>query len=640
MYENVFKAMTIGECEIKNRFVVPAMVTNYCTNNGYLTDRYIDYITARAKGGFGLIITEDYAVEPHGKGYECIPGLFEDGQIALNKKLTEAVHQYGAKIFCQMYHPGKQSSKAVNGNVVPVAPSAIKDPFCQEQPREITKEEIHQLVKDFGMAAQRAKEAGFDGIEIHAGHGYMIAEFLSPFINKRTDEYGGCFENRCRFIDEIYYEMRRHVGPNFPIQVRMSANEYVPGGRTEAESFQLARHLDEMGVDSINVSNGAYASDPLHQIIAPMFTDHALNMNNAAQIKKIVNCTVLVANRINNPGMADTLIAMNKCDGVCMGRGSICDPDLPNKTKAGKMDEINYCIGCLQGCEMRLLDGESVTCLVNPAVGLEYKEAGQSQTPKNVMVIGGGPAGLMAARTAAKRGHHVTVYEATDHLGGAFRSAAYPSGKGELATVVAAYKVQCERLGVDIKMNTEVTEEILKETKPDRIIVATGSRPFNPPIKGIEHTVTAESVLYGDQAVANGPVVVCGGGEVGCETAEFISHTNGPVTVLEMMPEILKDMMPITKQCLLDMMIQQHVRIVTNAKVKEITPDHVIYEKDGKDVTIEAHTVVSAFGYRAYDPLTELAQKYCDEVVTVGSAVKAGNALTAIQEGYQAGLKI
>ena len=367
----VFSEKKIGNCTIPNRLIVPAMVTNYCTADGFLTNRYIKYIEEKAKGGWGLIITEDYAVQPSGKGYERIPGLFKDEQVELNKKLTATVHNYESKIFCQMYHPGRQTSKAVNGGQTPVAPSATKDPACFELTRAITVDEIHQLVEDFGSAARRCKEAGFDGIELHCAHGYLLAEFLSPYVNKRTDEYGGCFTNRVRIVDEIYAEMRKKVGSDFPITARISVNEYVQGGRTEAESYELALHLAELGFDTIHCSNGVYAAHPRNQVIAPMFTDHALNMDTAGQVKKLIDVPVIVTNRINDPEMAETLLRMGKADFIGMGRGSLADPHLPAKAKDHNFENIQYCIGCLQGCEMPLLMNGDVTCLVNPRVGRE-----------------------------------------------------------------------------------------------------------------------------------------------------------------------------------------------------------------------------------------------------------------------------
>ena len=644
MLTELFTPYHIGNCEIPNRLVVPAMVMNLCTEDGKITERYIKYMEEKAKGGWGLLITEDYGVNEHAKGYRCIPGLFNNEQIEGNKKLTETIHQYDSKIFAQIYHAGRQSRHLVNGNVQPLAPSAIKDTFCLDMPKEMTKEEIHQIVKDFGSTAKRVKESGFDGLEIHAAHGYLICEFLSPFTNKRVDEYGGCFENRVRFLDEIYAEIRKNVGPDFPVQVRISANEYLLGGRTEADAFELARHLDELGVDCIHVSNGMYASPIQYQIIAPMYTKHALNMDVAEQIKKLVSCPVIVTNRINNPNMADTLIKMGKADFVGMGRGSLADPYLPKKAKEGKLENIRYCIGCLQGCEAGLLNDDCATCLVNPRVGREYEnELKKTDHPKKVMVIGGGPAGLMAAETAALQGHDVTVYEAKDTLGGAFKSAAYPLGKGELSTFVSSLRKSLNDLNVPVLLNTEVTEEMIKEKAPEAIIIATGSRPLMLNIEGINgsNVFTAEDILLGKKDIGFGPVVVCGGGEVGAETAHYLTQTNQNITVVEMRDDILNDMMPLSRQCLLGYMKETGIKVVTNARVSRITENSVEYiNKDGETISLPAETVISAFGYRAYNPLEDIAKKYCDNVQVVGSAVKAGNALTAVKEGYDAALKL
>lgn len=557
MITKLFTPMKVGNCTIPNRLVVPAMVTNYCDEDGFLTDRYMAYIEEKAKGGWGMIITEDYSVTPHGKGYQYIPGFYKDEHVALNKELTRRVHEHGSKIFCQMYHPGRQSSHAVNGNVQPLAPSGTKDPICMDLAREMTVEEIHTLVEDFGQAARRCKESGFD---------------------------------------------------------------------------------------AIHVSNGVYAAAPIDQIIAPMFTKHALNMEAAANVKKVVKIPVILANRINEPGMADILLEMDKCDFVGMARGSLADPYLPVKAKEGKFDQINYCIGCLQGCEGPLLTGGCVTCLVNPRVGREYEtDLTKTTQPKKVMVIGGGPAGLVAARTAAIKGHDVSLYEASSHLGGQFRSAAYPIGKGELSTTTSSYRANLEALNVPVHLNSEVSEEMIQEIKPDAIILATGAKPMVPPIKGIDgkNVFTAEDMLLGKYDISNGPIVVCGGGEVGGETAHYLAEKNHDVTLLEMQPDILNDMMIMTKVCLLEMIQKAGIKVKTQFKVKEITETAVIGEDaSGNTVSIPAVQVISAFGYKSYNPLEEIAKKYCKEVYVIGGAKQAGGAIPATKEGLEVGLKL
>ena len=644
MFAKLFSPMKIGSCTIPNRLAVPAMVTNFCTEDGLVTDRFVRYLEEKAKGGWGLIITEDYAVNPNAKGYRFIPGLYNDAQLEGNRKLTETIHRYDSKIFCQIYHPGRQSTHFVNGGVQPIAPSATMDPLLQEMPREMTVEEIHGIVADFASCARRCKEAGFDGIEIHAAHGYLISEFLSPYTNKRVDQYGGCFDNRARFLDEIYAAVRKEVGADFPVTVRISVNEYLLGGRTEAESFVLARHCEELGFDAIHVSNGMYASPATRQIIAPMFSEHAFNMQGAQQIKELVHIPVILTNRINDPRMADTLLMMNKADFIGMARGSLADPFLPVKARQGHLSNIRYCIGCLQGCEQKLFEGTSITCLVNPRIGLEYEsEPTPVETPKKVLVIGGGPSGLMAAETAARRGHRVTVYEKKADLGGQFKSAAYPIGKGELATFISSARQNLSDMQVPIHLNTEVTPELLEAEKPDAIIVATGAHPLMPPIPGIDgsHVVTAEDVLLGNVTVPAGPVVVCGGGEVGGEVAQFVAESHPDVTILEMQPDILNDMMVFTRRCLLSYLKDARVRVLTHAKVQKIEDDKVTYlDQAGQSVSLPAAAVISAFGYRAYNPLEAAARSVCENVQVIGGAVKAGNALTAIAEGYKAAMAL
>lgn len=644
--DTLFSPMRIGTCEIPNRLVVPAMVMNYCTHDGMITDQYVAYMEEKAKGGWGLIITEDYCVQPTGKGYSRIPGLWKDEHVESSRRVTEAVHRHGSKIFAQMYHPGRQTTPAANGGEQPVAPSPTKDPLCQFQAREMTIEEISRLVADFAVAARRAKDAGFDGVELHCAHGYLLAEFLSPAVNRRVDEYGGCFDNRTRIVAEIIAAMREQVGADFPIQVRFSSMDYVPGGRTEAESYELCRFFEEVGFDAINVSNGMYASHPTRQIIAPMFTDHALNMERAAQIKALVDIPVIVANRINDPKMADTLLKMGKADFVGMARGSLADPYLPKKAQEGRFEAIRYCIGCLQGCEMPLFMDDQAGCLVNPRCSREFEsDLASVAEAKRVMVIGGGPAGLIAAETLALRGHRPEVFEAQAHLGGQFRSAAFPVGKGELSTFVSSLRKSLEELGVPVHLGSEVDAGVIADVAPDAVIVATGATPLVPPVPGIDgsHVLTAEDVLLGKVEVRDAPVVVCGGGEVGCETADYIAEVllpHVPVTVLEMQDDILTDMMPFTKVCLLEQMVGAGVQWKTGATVTAIEEGAVVYEDAEGEHRLPAATVVSGFGYRAHNPLEEAARTVCDDVQVVGSAVKAGNALVAGKEAYAAGLAV
>lgn len=641
MLKNLFLSKKINNCEIPNRLVVTAMVANYCNTDGTATDKYIAYHEAKAKGGWGLIITEDYAINEHAMGYERIAGLWNDAQIESHKRLTDTIHKYDSKIFAQIYHAGRQTCNFVNGGVQPVAPSAIPCPWLRELPRELKKSEIKQIVSDFGDTALRAKKAGFDGVEIHAGHGYLLAEFLSPYSNKRTDEYGGCLDNRARIVKEVIENIRSKVGEEFPVIIRFSGDETVEGGRDMSESRVLAKLFEEWGVDGLHVSSGAYGNYN-KGIVSTMYIPHAWTTEFANEIKKIVNIPVITANRINDPRMADNILEMGKADFIGMGRGSLADPELPNKAKNGDFTSIRYCIGCLQGCVNKLLEGEGITCLVNPTLGrdleIDYKKTTE---PKKVCVIGGGPGGLEAARAAALKGHDVELYEKRDFLGGQFKAAAYPPCKGELSTYVSWISGELDKLNVNVHLNTEVTKELINEKKADYIIVATGGNPIVPPIKGVNknHVCTAEDMLLGKIQPGDN-IVVAGGGEVGGETAAHLAMQERKVTIVEMQPDILNELDAMSTLQLKSILDRYGVDIKTNTKVVEILDDGVVVDNGNETFTINADTIVLGLGYRPNNALVEDLKELDATVIVIGGAIKTSNALVAIREGFDVGISI
>ncbi|MFE8100280.1 FAD-dependent oxidoreductase [Brenneria goodwinii] len=642
MFKTLFEPKKINQCVIPNRLIVTAMVANYCHSDGTASDRYIAYHEEKAKGGWGLIITEDYAVNQHAMGYQYIAGLWHDDQIASHRKLTDTVHRYESKIFAQIYHAGRQSCRAVNGGMQPVAPSAIPCPWLREMPRELSTTEIQELVKDFGRCARRVKQAGFDGVEIHAAHGYLIAEFLSPYANKRVDKYGGCLENRVRFLKEIYQEVRRNVGPDFPVIVRFSADEGFLGGRDISEARVLAQLFEEWGLDALDVSVGAYGDHSKYGTVSPMYVGHAWTAPLAEEIKKLVNIPVITANRINDPRMADTLLTMGKADFVGMGRGSLADPHLPRKAKAGELTSIRYCIGCMQGCTGSLYLGEPLKCLVNPSLGREgVLDYSQTAMPKNVFIAGGGPGGMEAARAAAMRGHRVTLFEKRSQPGGQFLSAAYPPGKGELATYTSWMIEELEKLNVTIKCNTELTEEIIRQEKPDAVIVATGGKPAIPPIKGVNlpHVVLAEDVLLGNVTTGNN-IVIAGGGEVGGETAAHLAMQQKNVAIIEMRDNLLQELDGVSKLHVLKLLDEFNVKQYLNTTVAEITEQHVVVENQQGRMNIAADTVVLALGYIPVNQLAKQLAEYGENVAVIGGAVKTSNALVAIREGFDAGMAV
>ncbi|NTW71689.1 MAG: FAD-dependent oxidoreductase [Eubacteriaceae bacterium] len=641
MFKKLFSPIKINNCEIPNRLAVTAMVANYCNENGTATDKYIAYHEAKANGGWGLIITEDYAVNQHAMGYKFISGLWNDGQIESHKRLTDTIHKYDSKIFCQIYHAGRQSNSFVNGGKPPVAPSSIPCPWLREIPKELTIPEIEQIVNDFGDCALRAKKAGFDGIEIHAAHGYLIAQFMSPYVNKRTDKYGGSFDNRTRFIKEIYENVRGKVGKEFPVIIRFSALEDVPGGRDLSESRILAKQFEEWGFDALNVSCSVYG-DHSRQIVSPMYVPHAWQADLAAEIKSLVNIPVFTVNRINDPKMAESLLEAGKADVIGMGRGSLADPDLPNKAKAGDFDSIRLCIACLQGCVGALYEGGPINCLVNPSLGREWElDYSKVADPKKVFIAGGGPGGMEAARAAALKGHNVSLYEKRDFLGGQFKSAAYPPCKGELATYTTWLINELNKLGVTIFLNTNLTKDVVLVEKPDVVIVATGGTPLVPPIKGIEksNVLAAEDVLLGKVPTGD-RIVVAGGGEVGSETAAHLGMEQKEVTIVEMMPAICRDLDGVNKYYLKKVLNEYEVNINVSTKVVEILDDGVVVENSKGTFTIPADTVVMALGYKPYNKLVAEMEAVHNNVVVVGGALKTSNAMIAAREGFNAGISI
>ncbi|WBW97265.1 oxidoreductase [Oceanirhabdus sp. W0125-5] len=641
MLKKVFEPIKIGTMEIKNRFVVPPMVVNFANEDGTANERFIAYIEEKAKGGWGLIIPENYTMDPEAKGFLKLPGLWNDDQIASHKELTDRAHKHGAKIVVQINHAGRQTASAITG-VQPVAPSPIPDPTIGETPKELTVEEIHEIVEKFGDAALRGKKAGFDGIEVHGSHGYLINQFMSPFSNKRTDEYGGTIQNRARFALEVIENMKKKIGEDFPIIYRMSVNELVVGGLTTEESKVIAMMLEEAGVHAIHATNGVYAS--AQYIIPPAAVKHGWSSDISAEIKKVVSIPVITVGRVTDPLIAESILAAGKADLVSMGRASLADPHLPNKAKEGKLEEITRCIGCLQGCAGRNVKQLPVQCLVNPMTGNESEfKLEEAEDKKKVLIAGGGVAGMEAAIVAAKRGHEVHLYEKNKKLGGQWILAAVPPSKEELNTLTVWQKTQLNKLGVNINLNTALTEEIVEDMKPDTVIVATGAKPFVPNIPGKdqENVVIANDVLAGLKEVGTN-VVVIGGGLVGAETAAHLANHGKKVTIVEMLPEIVQGGEPAVNYFLFKDLEKNNVQILTNTSVKEILNNEVVIaDKEGIESKLEnIDSVVMAIGSR---PVNELASKLegkVEEVITIGDAVKVRKAFEAIDEGFRVGLQI
>lgn len=643
MFKKLLEPIKIGNVDIKNRMSTAPMEVLYCDENGMVTDRYLKYVEARAKGGFGLIINEAHAVLKGTGGFTKCSGMWMDEQIEGQKKVADTAHKYGAKIAIQLIHVGRQSEECVTKRRL-TAPTAVQDPTLYETPEELTYEGIQEVVNAFGDAATRVRKAGYDFVEVHGAHGYLIQQFLSPYSNKRTDEYGGNLYNRARFSLEIVENIRKKAGVDFPIIFRLSMTEFMKGGLTIAETRAYAKMLEEAGVAAIHASQGNYAE--IRYMLPPAAVPRAFTADLAAEIKNIVSIPVINVGRYNDPFVAEAVLDAGKADIIAFARQSLTDPEFPNKTKAGKIDEIQHCIGCLQGCiggvEYGIYAQVPVICLVNPVLAYEGEfDFSPAEKSKNVVIIGGGVAGMEAAYAAARRGHSVTIYEKSDKLGGQWLYAAMAPNKQELTTVVVWLKKQLRDLNVDIKLNTEFKLDTLANNKVDAVIVATGAVPAKPAIKGIDSaSVRYIPEVLGCKRTMGAKCVVIGGGEVGCETAAFLAEIGKNVTIIEATDTLCANGQTAVNSFLFDYLDDKKVSIFTQSDVTEITDNSVTYMKNGEAIVIEGVTdVVVAVGSKSLDELSN-SIKGIEKVVVIGDAKVAKDGLAAIADGFRTGYYI
>ena len=644
MMRKVFEPIQVGALTLKNRLVVSAMLTNLAAADGSATESYIAYHEAKARGGWGLIITEDYPIAPNAGTSKTLPMIYNDTLAASHAKLAERVHAVGGKIFIQLYHAGRETTSAVTGEQ-PVAPSAIKDPTMPEIPRELSKSEIAEIIEQFATNAYYVKKAGFDGVEIHGASGYLVGEFLSPFSNKRSDEYGGTTRGRAKFAIDLVKAIREKVGPDFPISFRLCTAEYVDGGLTIEETKVIARLLEEAGVDLLHCTQGVYASRP---VITPTYIiPRASFVDNAAEIKKVVSIPVVAVGGINDIDLADEILISGKADMVTMARASLADPELPNKAQAGEYDRILHCIGCVQGCQGENSKGNHVRCLVNPCTAMETEyDLSPAVQQKTVWVIGGGVSGCAAAIAAARKGHRVTLCERNNKLGGQWNLAAVPLGKGGFTSLVRWQAQELVRLGVTVLLNKEVSAEEIRTAEPDVVLVASGSQPLIPPVDGLKDrlsngiVVTAQDVLIG-KASAKGRIAVIGGGLVGAETAEWLAAEGNVVTLVEMQSEIVKDGVGNPKMLLIKSLHDHGVTVMTDTKVLAVDGTGMTVEHDGLELSLnDLDVIILAAGVRPYHPLAEALADYPGEVRCIGDAAQAKNGYRNIQEAFETGLAL
>ncbi|MFH1757363.1 MAG: FAD-dependent oxidoreductase [Pseudomonadota bacterium] len=635
----LFQPIQIGSLDLKNRMAMAPMATHFADENGAVTPQLKNYYAERARGGIGLVLMESGYIHSSARGGPRRLGLHQDSLVPGLKELVEVIHIAGAKVSSQLHHPGRRANMALQGTY-PVSASSIPAGMEGIVPRTLKVQEIEELVEAFGQAAKRSLKAGFDAILIHAGHGYLVHQFLSPCTNTRKDLYGGTFSRRARFLREIVHHCREVVGKDYPVMVRICASEFIPGGMTVKEGQRIAQNLEKWGVDAIHVSAGTL--ETLEMTVPPMAMPRGCLVYLAEGIKRAVNIPVAVVGRIVDPKMAEEILLEGRADIITMGRALLADPEFPRKALEKREEDIRPCIGCLQGCRDRLFSGHSITCLVNPAVGFETESKPQpAQHPRKVLIIGGGPGGLEAARVAATRGHAVTLCEKNDHLGGQFYIASLLPYKDEIKNYLKYLTCQMEKLGVKVHLNQEITPEKISQVQADVIVLATGGFPSRPEIPGVYqgHVLTAwEAILHPDRVGKN--VVVTGGGGVGAETAEFLVDLKKNVILVEMLKEIAADMERTNRTLLLRRLGEKGVKIRVRTQVKAIHKAGIEVEWNGRKEFLPADTVVLATGIRENQELMEALQKLNVEFYEIGDCVSPRRAINAIHEGFRTALKI
>jgi 2,4-dienoyl-CoA reductase-like NADH-dependent reductase (Old Yellow Enzyme family)/thioredoxin reductase len=649
----LFEPCQIGSLKLRNRLVMAPMSCNLA-KDGYVTERMIRFFEERAKGGVGLITIGDGIVDtPLGNNVKESTAIDDDKYIPYLKNLSHAVKAHGAKICLQLSHAGRRAGRVskegyldVTKGRIPVAPSSIPHPVPgQVVPRELTQEEIEEIVEKFGEASRRAIDAGFDAIGLHCAHMYLCGQFLSPWANSRIDEYGRDFEGRLRFVKEVIDRIRKKIGPYYPIIVRMNGQE-PEGGNSLKDIQMIARRFEEMGIDAIHVSVGfgAPTKNPgFLPSVTPMRASDGCIVHLAENVKEAVSIPVIAVNKIGDIDLAEKILEETRADLIAMGRPLIADPYLPLKGMRGQKDEIVPCIFCCQGCIQKVLDqDEPITCTVNPLAAREGEmQIIPSRQRKKVMVIGGGPGGLIAAKVLQERGHKVILYEKEPELGGQLKVASIPPGKKDILKLTHYLIEKVKKLGVEIHSGEEVDVALIEKLMPEVLVIAAGGRPVVPPIPGIEmdHVVLAKDILL-EKAKVGDSVAIIGGGQVGLEVAEYLAEKGKKVMVIEILDELARGMPSIAKLPLLCRLEQLGVTVWEKAEIKEIRDKEVIVKYKGSENRVSADTVVVAAGSEPDHQFCERMQETVSEIFMVGDSIKPRRILEAIAEGFEIGRKI
>ncbi len=639
-YPMLFSPIKVGTQTVKNRLWMPPVSTNLAIDHGHVSDALIDHYTNRAKGGVGLIVTEVVTVEPT---YVYLPGdmcMADDSFVPGWEKLAVGVHEYGAKILPQLFHPAYMAFP-IPGTPKLIAPSFVGPYYAREAPRPVTREELKVIISQFGDAAERLKRAGTDGVEIHAAHAHgLLGGFLSPLYNKRTDEYGGDIDGRLKLTLDVVHEVRARCGDDFIIDVRISGDEYSEGGLTLRDQVYVAKQLERAGVDMLHVSGGTTIKRG--SAIPGNGTSPASHAELSREIKKHVTIPVATVGRITEAWIAEELIEDGFADACMMGRANVCDANFAQKAAAGKPEDIRPCIGCLR-CLNGIMFGKPISCTVNPDVEGDDGDVEAAEAKKDILVIGAGPAGMQAAFVAARRGHHVVLVDDQDEVGGTMRIAAVPIAKQDLCRVIKFQARRLEQEGVEIELGRRLTaEDIERDFAGYEVVAAYGADPIVPAsMTGFRQVCTADDILYG-RVHPGKKIVIVGGGSVGCETADYLAplvndlaKANRDITLIEMTDVLAANESGAGRAVLITRMIGKGVHALTGAKVTEVTEDTITYEMDGETHEIEgADALVLALGYRTNTELVDNLNAAGVTVHTIGDADKPGNIRDAIGAAY------
>jgi 2,4-dienoyl-CoA reductase-like NADH-dependent reductase (Old Yellow Enzyme family)/thioredoxin reductase len=639
LFPHLFQPIRVGNLKSKNRLLMSAMSIHFGVDDkGYVTEQLIRYMLARAEGGVGMMLVGGGGVHPTGVELPHLPALWEDDCVPALIKMTRAVKPHDVRMGMQLMHGGRQSYHDQK-----VAPSAIPAPaLAKGTPRELRPDEIPILVAAFGDAARRCQEAGFDFVEIHGAHGYLISQFLSPNSNRRTDSYGGSFENRIRFMLEVLGDVRSKCGPGFPVGIRMNGEDYIRDGWGLDDALRLAPLLEQNGAAYLNVSAGVYGSRQL--TIPSMYVEQGCFVHLAEAVKRRVSIPVVAVGRIKKPDMADAILRDGQADIIALGRSLIADPQWPNKAKDGSLRTIRPCIGCCLGCIHAVFQLEPGGCVVNPDVGREYLLSGgieKTADSKKCLVVGAGPAGLAAARMLALRGHQVTVSEQQTLAGGALRLAAKPPGRAELMDILNYFMEELARLEIDVRLNSAFSAELLRELDPDEVILATGCLPDTPMIKGLFQTdmqvCTVIELLSGGLDVGR-RVLIWGGNQAGLVLADDLATRGKSVTVLHRKEHFAEDMSSNDRYYLRERLKRGGVTLQKNVRIQSLRGDGVLFRSGGQTMELRGfESLVLADTFVSLREAANLTKEHRARVHFIGDAKQPRHLMYAIAEGEELG---